>query len=225
VSFSVSTNFQSTYFGFAGYEVQLRGQQHQTDCEKYLAGIFSRDPNALFVDVMDGDGSDPTRPGWDMSYRPYGSGPVLNGSPEGETHNHLYNDPLGDITKAMDIYAPGGGTILDSGQDSNGQNFITIYYPNFGRATDVVLQIFHVENFNTRMIGSQTGNGVLLGQMGLNGTWTYQNRAGNPTGYHVHINAMKKWWKGKYVRSGKRATPKFQAKKDRQHVNLSSLCP
>jgi hypothetical protein len=40
-------------------------------------------------------------------------------------------------------------------------------------------------------------------------------------GFHVHINAMKKWWKGKYDR---KKTAKFQDKRYRKNVKLSLLC-
>ncbi len=44
-------------------------------------------------------------------------------------------------------------------------------------------------------------------------------------GWHIHINAMKKWWKGAFVRGGKHPTAHFIPKLERKLVKLSSLCP
>lgn len=196
-------------------------QQKSTPCEKFLAGQFTRDPKAIFVDVNDGDGFDPIT-GDNRTFYPYGTKPPVQGT-IGETHNHIYNDPAGNVAKPTEIYAPSGGEILDSGLTSGGDTFITVFYSRFGTEKDVVLQIIHVENFNKKLLGAATGRkGVLLGRMGPNGSFHYEAVAGNPLGYHVHINAMKKWWKGKYQR-GK--TAKFLSDADRKHIKLSALCP
>jgi len=214
--------------------VSTGGDELMSPCETYLASIFTDDPKAFFVDVNDGNGYDPIQDE-NKSYLPYGSkAPLVDGKfigTPGETHNHIYNDPFGDIKKNTNIYAPAGGKILDSGKESTSQNYVTIYYPKFGKETDVVLQIFHIENFNKELIGKSTGKGILLGQMGPNGEWKYNALDGKdsvPIGWHIHINATKKWWgigfKHKtFKRTGKNNT-RFQDYAARKHIRLSSLC-
>jgi hypothetical protein len=197
-------------------------QPQQSPCEQFLARQFTDDPNALFVDINDGNGFDPVI-GADKSYIPFGTKPPFSGS-LGETHNHIYNDPK-DVKKPINILAPSGGVILDSGYTSKRDSFITVYYKNYGTEKDVVLQFLHVDNFNRRLLDRPTDDAV-LGQMGPEGggAFRYDKVPGRPMGYHVHVNAMKKWWKGNYVRDGKKATQRFLPPEARQHIKLSALC-
>jgi hypothetical protein len=189
------------------------------DCENKIAKIITDEPNAVFSDVGDDDD-------YDIG--------VQNTKPISEdgtnTHHHLYpDDPSGRSKNPINIFAPGGGIIVDSGQDSRGQNYITIFYKKLGSLTNVGLQIVHVENFNKNLINKSTGSGLLLGQMGENGLMTnFVGPNRKPMqGFHIHLNAFK-WWgvPGKPVlaldRKGNRI--KFpQGDRSTQNVKLSNL--
>jgi YD repeat-containing protein len=205
---------------------ELKGQ---SPCEQQLARLFTDDPKAVFVDVTDGDGFDPIQ-GSDRS----------QSSANPDTHNHLYNDPKGDLMKNINIYAPPGGTIVGVGEWKppkgayGAANFINIRYAKLGAATDVVLQIWHVEPLNKSLIGQSTGDnprGLLLGSTGANGVTAYlasrkpgyfRGPRGDeaypaPNGVHIHVNLFK------YKNSGiGKRSPGSRA--NRKNVNLNLLC-
>lgn len=77
---------------------------------------------------------------------------------------------------------------------------MSVYYKNLGGVSNVILQIWHVENYNGRG-GVRQGGRTLLGQMGENGSYPYYNIKGTPQGWHIHVNAYK-WW-GKFDKKGR----------------------
>jgi hypothetical protein len=157
------------------------------DCEKKLAKIFSNDPDATFVDVTDGDGFDPVL-GYDRTPR----------DANDDEHNHLYNSAQ-TPNAATNVLAPVGGEVIGKGE-WDGQNYLSLFYPNLGGSKDVVLQIWHVEG--SAKPKAQDGR-LLLGQMGENGTIGYLAVTGKPDGYHIHINAYS-WWGSVKKKRGRR---------------------
>jgi YD repeat-containing protein len=223
------TTIDSTFDRLLFLPIGLQEKKGQSPCEEQLARLFTDDPNTILVNILDGDDFDPVQ----NANRP----PDKDG---GNVHNHIYNNPFGgfgEIFNRTNIFAPGGGTIIDSGKTSDGQNFTSIYYPKFGTEKDVVLEIYHLENFNRSLVGTRTtGARSFVGQMGPNGDFGYLVLRETikfpwgpqlfiPMGYHIHLTATKKWWKGNYVRSGPRATAKHAPyPRNNTNVNLSTLC-
>lgn len=164
-------------FDESAFNEHALGPQN-TPCEKLLARTFTDDPNTRFVDVTDGDGYDPIIQS-DRTPR----------DEHDDEHNHIYNAES-DIKKHTNIFAPGGGQVVGSGV-LDGQNWMSVYYKRLGGVNNVILQIWHVENYNGRGGIRQNGR-ILLGQMGENGNIRY-GPPGSPEGWHVHINAYT-WW-------------------------------
>jgi hypothetical protein len=184
------------------------GEPQNAPCERRIAATFSDDPNARFVDVTDGDGYDPVI--------------QSNRTPRNaadDEHNHLYN-AAGTPMNNTNVFAPGGGRVVGTGV-SDGQNWMSVYYRNLGGVSNVILQIWHVENYNGRG-GTPQGGRILLGQMGENGNIRY-SPPGNPEGWHVHINAYQ-WW-GRIDRRGRLIGNKLGARsvKVQHRLRLSDL--
>jgi YD repeat-containing protein len=193
-----------------------RQMSNAKDCEKFLAQLFSGTSDAIFSDVTDGDPIDPVT----NTNEDY----LVSGFSYLKTHNHLYN-PLNDIKRVTNVYAPAGGVVLGGldflNKDTEAQSVVSVFYKQLGGQSNIVLQFFHVENFNPQV---QSDGRILLGTMGVNGNFLYGGFAGK-TGYHIHINAWK-WWKaGEPSTSKNPGAPPFPFRKDKNIFKLSNLCP
>jgi hypothetical protein len=69
---------------------------------------------------------------------------------------------------------------------------MSVYYASLGGEKNVVLQVWHVENYNSKKQTLRQDGGILLGQMGENGNYTYSS-SNKAQGWHVHIQAFR-WW-------------------------------
>jgi hypothetical protein len=164
----------------ASHNIQQTQNSKENDCEKKMKGIFTDDPNnTMFVDVTDGDG-----------YDPVGTADRTPVDKNDDEHNHVYNTGK-NIKKATSLYAPAGGKIVGTGVLDD-QNWMSVYYASLGGEKNVVLQVWHVENYNSKKQTLRQDGGILLGQMGENGNYTYSS-SNKAQGWHVHIQAFR-WW-------------------------------
>jgi RHS repeat-associated protein len=194
-----------------------------TPCEEKIAKRLTKSDSAIVADAHDGSPFDSAK-GSDY------------------THDHIYNDPFGDINTPTNFYVPKGGQILEhfnwispltdpdnpkkllpntgirvKTPTADSQSVTTIYFAQLGKLKDVVMQVWHIVDFKKT---PQTDGTILIGNMGADGKFQYAARYKKPSGVHFHINLFKKWWSGVGTKGYSPGVQQFGSTR----INLSELC-